>query len=162
MSRKLTLFAKIKLVFKEQLLQGATPRGLALTLAMAFAIGVLPILGSTTLLCALAAWKFKLNQPLIQILNYLFYPLQLIFLPGFLSLGQFLFRAPQLQLAPQDIFDQFSKDALKFISDYTLAGVHAVVAWALLVPAVAYLVFRMAFPFLVRLQKMKKTENETN
>lgn len=54
-----------------QLKQGATPEKLALTVALGFVLGVFPILGSATLLCGLAAWALRLNQPVIQIVNYL-------------------------------------------------------------------------------------------
>src|SRR3546814_7024009 len=56
-----------------QLRQGITPERIALTLALASIISVFPILCSTTLLCALVAAWLRLNQPLIQLANYLFY-----------------------------------------------------------------------------------------
>src|SRR3546814_7810456 len=52
-----------------QLRQGITPERIALTLALASIISVFPILGSTTLLCALVAAWLRLNQPLIQLAN---------------------------------------------------------------------------------------------
>eukprot|EP01034_Spumella_vulgaris_P003768 gene3768-4823_t len=58
-----------------QLRQGITPEKIALTAALGAVIAVFPILGSTTVLCGLVAWGLRLNQPIIQLVNYLCYPL---------------------------------------------------------------------------------------
>ena len=50
-----------------QLKQGTTPEKIALTIGLGVALGVFPILGSTTALCLAAAALLKLNQPVIQI-----------------------------------------------------------------------------------------------
>lgn len=49
--------------------QGVTPEKIALSLALGVALGVFPVLGSTTALCALAALVLRLNLPAIQIVN---------------------------------------------------------------------------------------------
>lgn len=63
--------------------QGITPEKIALSLAIGIVLGVFPVLGSTTLLCAAAAMVFRLNLPAIQLVNYIVYPLQLaLFVPA--------------------------------------------------------------------------------
>ena len=70
---------------------GLTPRQLSLTLCLGTALGVMPLLWGTTLLCALVAARLKLNQAAMQAVNYCCYPLQLaLFLP-FCRLGELLF-----------------------------------------------------------------------
>lgn len=56
---------------------GISPERLALTLALGFAIGCLPIVGLPTALCAVVAIRFGLNVPVIQIANYVAMPFQL-------------------------------------------------------------------------------------
>lgn len=70
---------------------GLTPRKLALTLCLGTAVGVMPLLWGTTILCALCAVKLKLNQGAVQAVNYFCYPLQLALLLPFCRLGEFLF-----------------------------------------------------------------------
>jgi uncharacterized protein (DUF2062 family) len=70
---------------------GLTPRRLALTLALGFAIGCLPVLGVTTALCLLVAVVLRLNMPAIQAANYAAMPLQLILIVPFVRLGGWLF-----------------------------------------------------------------------
>jgi uncharacterized protein (DUF2062 family) len=57
--------------------QGISPRRLAVTLALGFALGCIPVVGLPTLLCAGIALAFRLNQPAIQAANYAAMPLQL-------------------------------------------------------------------------------------
>ena len=76
-----------------QLKQGITPQQIALTLALGAVLGIFPILGATTALCALAGVWLRLNQPLIQLVNYLVYPLQLALLIPLYRAGERLFGA---------------------------------------------------------------------
>src|SRR5471032_1986618 len=77
-----------------QLTQGVTPQKIALTVALGINLAMFPILGSTTLLCAAFAFWFKLNQPIIQLVNWPAYPLQFAMLLPFVRLGEWLLRAP--------------------------------------------------------------------
>ena len=69
------------------LMQGISPRRLAVTLALGFVLGCIPILGIPTGLCVLVALAFRLNQPAIQLANYLAMPFQLALLVPFVRLG---------------------------------------------------------------------------
>ena len=81
--------------------QGISPRRLALTLALGFAIGCIPVVGVPTLLCAGLALFLGLNQPAIQAANYAAMPLQLILVVPFMRLGRWMlgFSPAQLQLS---------------------------------------------------------------
>ena len=79
---------------------GMSPRRLALTLALGFAIGCLPVFGIPTALCMLVAVALRLNMPAIQAANYAAMPLQLILILPFIRLGGRLFSSqPQPTLA---------------------------------------------------------------
>ena len=70
--------------------QGISPRRLALTLALGFAIGCFPVVGITTALCALLALALKLNLPAIEAANYLVMPLQFVLIVPFVRMGGWL------------------------------------------------------------------------
>lgn len=70
---------------------GMTPRKLALTLCLGAALGVLPLLWGTSLLCLLLAHLLRLNHVALQSVNYLLFPLQLALLVPFFKLGAWLF-----------------------------------------------------------------------
>ncbi len=69
------------------LVQGISPRRLALTLSVGFVLGCIPVVGIPTGLCALVALAFRLNQPAIQAANYAAMPFQIALIVPFLRLG---------------------------------------------------------------------------
>jgi len=71
--------------------QGISPERLALTLALGFAIGCLPVIGIPTALCLVVALGLRLNVPAIQAANYAAMPLQLALIFPFVRLGGWLF-----------------------------------------------------------------------
>jgi uncharacterized protein (DUF2062 family) len=71
--------------------QGISPRRLALTLALGFTIGCVPVLGAPTLVCAALAMALGLNLPAIQAANYAAMPFQVVLIVPFLRLGGRLF-----------------------------------------------------------------------
>jgi len=71
--------------------QGISPRRLALTLALGFAIGCIPVVGVTTAMCLLVASCLRLNFPAIQAANWAAMPLQVALIVPFVRLGGRLF-----------------------------------------------------------------------
>ena len=123
------------------LTQGITPEKIALSLAFGIVLGIFPVLGSTTILCAAAALIFRLNLPAIQLVNYLIYPLQLFFLLPFIRLGEMLFRAAPLQLSLAQMLAMARADLPHAVSTLWLAGVHAMSAWLLIGPPAILLLY---------------------
>ena len=70
--------------------QGTAPRRLAITLALGFAVGCVPVVGAPTLLCAALALALRLNLPAIQAANYAAMPFQLALMLPFVRLGGYL------------------------------------------------------------------------
>jgi uncharacterized protein (DUF2062 family) len=100
----------------EWLRQGLSPPRLAFTLALGFAIGCIPLVGTTTVVCAALALAFRLNMPAIQAANYAAMPLQLILIVPFVRLGRWVFAfGPQqasaaeklLHASPWEVVSQF-------------------------------------------------------
>ena len=123
------------------LTQGITPEKIALSLAFGIVLGVFPVLGSTTILCAAAALIFRLNLPSIQLVNYLVYPLQLFFLLPFIRLGEMLFRAAPLRLSLTQMLSMVRADLRHAVATLWLAAVHAMSAWLLIGPLAILLLY---------------------
>lgn len=136
----------------ELLRQGVTPEKLAFSIALGVTLGVFPVIGTTTALCALAAVLLRLNLPAIQIANYVVYPAQFALLLPFFRLGEWVFHSRHLPLSgPQlsAIFRASLSNALGFLGT-TLW--HAAVAWLLLAPFAVALFY---FPLLGVLRHVK-------
>ena len=133
------------------MIQGITPEKIALNLAFGIVLGVFPMLGSTTVLRAVAALIFRLNLPAIQLVNYLVYPLQFLLLIPFLRLGETLFHAAPLQLSVAEMLSMAHADLRHAIATFWLAGLHAMSAWLLIGPAAIWL---LHFPLSRALRKI--------
>jgi uncharacterized protein (DUF2062 family) len=83
---------------KRLLIQGVTPRKVALSLACGATFGLFPIMGSTTLLCTFVAALLGLNLPMIQTVNLMLYPAQLALIVPFIRAGQFLLHSDRTRL----------------------------------------------------------------
>ena len=128
------------------LTQGITPEKIALSLAFGIVLGIFPVLGSTTVLCAVAALIFQLNLPAIQLVNYLIYPLQLFLLVPFIRIGEKLFRVAPLQLSVTQILAMVRADLPHAISTLWLAEMHAMAVWLLIAsPAVLLIYFLLSW-----------------
>ena len=125
--------------------QGISPRRLALTLALGFAVGCIPVVGVPTLLCAGLALALRLNVPAMQAANYAAMPLQLVLIVPFVRLGRWLVRA---QAAPlPDARAVLHLHAMHLATWMGGLAGQALLAWLLVaVPAVA-----MMTPALTRM-----------
>ncbi len=123
------------------LTQGITPEKIALSLAFGIALGVFPVLGSTSILCAAAAVAFRLNLPAIQLINWVIYPVQLFLLLPFIRLGEKLFHAPHLQLSLTQMLALARASLPRSIALLWRTGLHAVVAWLLIGPLVILILY---------------------
>lgn len=83
--------------------QGISPERLALTLALGFAIGCLPMVGIPTAICLVIAMGLRLNVPAIQAANYAAMPLQVILILPFLRLGGWMFSSGNHTLIDQGL-----------------------------------------------------------
>lgn len=129
--------------FVELLKQGVSPEKIALTVALGISIGVIPVIGSTTMLCTLAAVTLRLNLPGILLVNGVVYPLQLTLLVPFLRAGAWIFHVDGPKLSIGQIFHLIRSDVWHAIATLWVATMHALVAWVIAgcaTSAVAYLV----------------------
>lgn len=69
-------------------LLGVPPATVCLSIGLALLIGVFPVYGCPTLLCAAAAVVLRLNLPAMQLVNVLTSPLQLILIEPFRRVGE--------------------------------------------------------------------------
>ena len=136
--------------------QGVSPQKLALTLALGFAIGCIPVIGIPTVLCAALALGLRLNLPAIQAANYAAMPLQLFLIVPFVRMGGWLFAEPKqtvnassmLHMAPMSLVSQMG----------WLTG-QALLAWMLVAgPAVALMTLTLT-GMLRRIPALAEAEN---
>ncbi len=132
-----------------QLRQGISPRELSLSLALGTGFGIYPLLGASTPLCLVAGLWLRLNQPVIQLVNYLVYPLQLLLLIPFLRAGEWLWRAPPVPIIDvMALVGRFEADPRQFLIDYGLVGLYGLSVWLLLLAPTAVLIYTLSHRLL--------------
>jgi uncharacterized protein (DUF2062 family) len=115
--------SKIVEPLRTQLTQGVSPSRLAAALALGAVLGVFPVLGTTTLLSALAAATLRLNQPAIQVSNYVAYPLQLALYLPFFRAGAALFGGPPVTFTLSQVQAELAADVGGTVVRYVGAAI---------------------------------------
>jgi uncharacterized protein (DUF2062 family) len=136
--------------FVDLLKQGISPEKIALTIALGISLGLIPMLGTTTTLCTLAALALRLNLPAIMVVNAAVYPLQIAFLIPFLRAGAWLFRVQSPQLTIGQIFQMIRASVWHTILALFTATMHALVVWLIASCAVGGLVYLLTVTLLRR------------
>lgn len=147
------LYRKIVLPLLDLLRQGVTPEKLSLSIALGIVIGVFPMLGATTLLCAAAAFALRLNLPAIQLVNYLIYPVQLILFLPFLEAGSRIVGARPIALSLSEIFAMMKSDLWGLIKILWTASLGAMLLWLILAPMAGAAIYFTLVPVLRGLRR---------
>jgi uncharacterized protein (DUF2062 family) len=134
--------------FIELLRQGMSPEKLALTIALGFFLGTIPVLGSTTILCTVAALALRLNLPAIQIVNSFAYPFQLILLIPFYRMGASIFGSDASSISLSGVVSLIREGVLHAIETLWVVTIHAVVAWLVLGAVFAVALYSLLLPLM--------------
>ena len=143
---------KLRTTFVSFFSQGISPQKLSLAIAIGFCIGIIPILGATTLLCTGIALVFRLNMPLIQAVNYVVYPLQLLLFIPFLKAGTFI-SGQQFNYSLTEIQYLIQHDLWNSILKLMYANVFGFLIWLISTPILFAFIY---FPFYFTLKGLEK------
>jgi uncharacterized protein (DUF2062 family) len=117
-----------------QLTQGVTPQKVSLSIAIGSALALFPILGTTTGLGILAGVVLRLNQPVLQAINALCYPIYLPLIVVFIRLGEKVSGAPASGIDFTAMLSTFSHHPGDFFREFGATALHAVLGWAVVAP----------------------------
>lgn len=109
---------------------------MALSAAVGTACSLVPFFGFTTLLnLGVGAW-LRLNQPVMQILNQLLGPVQLVLIVAYVRCGEKIWGAAPVPISVSILTKAFKDDPWAFLRRFGWTGVHAATAWAFSVPLI--------------------------
>jgi uncharacterized protein (DUF2062 family) len=126
---------------KDLLISGITPHQLSLAITLGVIIGVIPFLGTTTIILAVIALAFDLNMVIVQLTNYVVYPLQLILYIPFIKLGKYIGNRPSI--SPSQVFATIKANWLSGFEKLWDIQLWAILSWALISIPVSYLLYRL-------------------
>lgn len=142
------LISPIQMLIK----QGITANKLAITISLGICVGLFPIIGCTTIICTILAIYFRLNMVIIQVINYLMYPLQLITIVPFILLGNVVLGVDN----PVDLSNfihLFKEDLVNSLVLFKEALIAALIGWLIAMPLFGLITYGMAYFFLQKLVK---------
>jgi uncharacterized protein (DUF2062 family) len=136
---------------------GASPEKLAWSLAIGLAIGINPLLGTTTVLALAAAFVFRLNVAASQLSNHIVYPLQLLLVIPFIHIGTRVFHTAPLPLSAKNMLAEARTSPFALLRQIWLWERHALAVWAvfaaILVPVIALSFTPLLKKLLVRVER---------
>jgi uncharacterized protein (DUF2062 family) len=145
---------RVVLPILAQLKQGITPDKIAATLALGTACSLFPFLGFTTLLNVGAGLALRLNHPILQTINQLLGPVQLVLILVYVRLGETIWRATGDRFTVREMLSTFRDASFgEFLQRFGWAGAHALTAWMLTTPLLVGAVYFGLRPLLRRAQK---------
>jgi uncharacterized protein (DUF2062 family) len=145
------IYRRLVLPILALLRMGATPQRLAWSIAVGAAIGVNPLVGTTTLLCFMVAFAFRLNVVAAQIANHVVFPLELILIVPFIRLSSRVFRSARMPLSTGSLLEHARHAPLTLLRQVWLWEWHAFVLWLLFAVALVPLAALALRPLLDRL-----------
>jgi len=136
------------------LTQDITPEKIALSLAFGIMLGVFPVLGTTSLLCLIAALVFRLNLAAVQLVNFLVYPLWFALLIPFVRVGERLFGVSPLAMTGSQMLALAHANFLHSVGVLWLTALRAAAAWLLVGPVGIIVLYVILVPMIRRLARL--------
>ena len=130
--------------------QGISPDRLALCVAIGAVVGNIPILGVSSIACALIALIFRLNLPAIQMVQAAMAPTQVLLIIPFVRAGEWLMGAPRQAVSIKAGFELMSLGVWHAVFVLRDAILHAGFAWLLVAPFAVLLIYRLLIPVFTR------------
>ena len=133
--------------------QGISPEKMALALAIGITIGIVPLLGITTLLCTLIAFWLRLNMAFLQLVNYMVYPMQLLLYIPFLRIGAGFFSKEKFNYSLEDITNMLTNDPMGTIGKFFVVNLCGLLLWLIIAPVVfgvSYFIGRVVFKSMAK------------
>jgi uncharacterized protein (DUF2062 family) len=125
--------------------QGTTPRKLALSFATGAVMGIFPVWGTTTILCFGLSILFRLNIAVMQLVNYLMIPLQLLLVIPFIKAGSYVFSLPPFPYTAGQLVDLFKDNFWLALKESGFAVVTGVGVWMIIAIPFFFLIFYATF-----------------
>jgi len=153
--------SNLKNFMRDLLKQGMSPDKIALSVALGGVLGIFPIPGLSTALCALLAMTLRLNHAMIQAVNYAVYPLQLLLVGVYIAIGNQWFGGSGSVASFNSLAGLMRHDLWSGLLALKQLGLYAVVVWLVTSPLLAIAVYFLSRLVAVKIQGALNHAKET-
>jgi uncharacterized protein (DUF2062 family) len=112
--------------------QGVTPEKLSLSVALGITLGIIPLLGIITIVCAFLAIHFRLNAAVMILFSNLVYPIQIALYVPFIRLGEYTFDIPSIPFSISAVLASIRHDWVEAVNRFGLANLLGLFSWAII------------------------------
>jgi uncharacterized protein (DUF2062 family) len=121
---------------------------LALSIAIGIIGGAFPVLGLASYICLMLTLTLKQNILIVQVVNWLVYPIQILLLIPFMKLGNSIFSSTEITITIHQVVVAFQSGIMSGIKLIGIISLYGVIAWAVIaVPTTFILYFLFLFLF---------------
>lgn len=143
------------------LTQGVTPAKVAQTLGVCAVCSLFPFFGATSLLNLVVGLALRMNQPIMQAMNQLLGPVQVLMILVYVRLGEWMWGASASSFTVAEVLRVFREEPFtEFLSRFGLAGWYAFTAWLITAPLLFAVVTFPLRPLLLRLGRRLAKEEQ--
>lgn len=143
---------KLRGALHAALASGTSPEKLALGVALGVTCGLFPVFGTTTLLTFLVGIAFRANAVLVQVFNYLMYPVYFPVAAAFIVAGAWLFGADgSVDYSMAGMRAVFAQGWQAVFRELGVTLLHAVLVWLMVAPLLVLVVRKAMLPLARRL-----------
>lgn len=139
----------------EYLSRGLCPKALALTITLAFILGIFPFYGVTTFLMLFVANRLRLNTAVMISTGYLFTPLIFVFWIPFIRLGQWLTFHGDPKVSLEGLKTAKEVGGFQVLTEFSELIFYGIIGWIWMFPIALGLIY---FPLLFLLKRFQKKQ----
>jgi uncharacterized protein (DUF2062 family) len=146
------MYRRLVLPILALLRMGATPQRLAWSIAVGIAVGLNPLVGTTTALCLALSFALRLNIVAAQIANHAMFPFELALVIPFIRLGSRVFRTSAMPISKAVFLQEARSSPIALVRLVWIWEWHALLVWLFLAAVAVPLIALTLIPLLVRVQ----------
>lgn len=156
----MSIFTKLKTVIFDQVKQGVSPEKITQSIVFGIFIGCFPLIGLTTFLGFIFGYILKLNHIILQTVNYLMYPVQILLIPIYIKLISSVFEVGDVPIRPDLIVKLFVETPIEAIKIYAWVGLYSVLLWSLLTLVLNFVSIKLLLPIVIKFIRKPNSKNQ--
>ncbi len=124
--------------------QGITPERLALSISLGITVGIIPLIGVTTIIISAAVFSLRLNFAAAQLVHYVVHPIQIALFIPFIKLGEIFHSEALLPGSFLNLLGQAKADLWGTIHDFWVANLSALGIWTIIALPMGIILYRVS------------------
>lgn len=139
--------------------EGISSEALALSISIGIIGGAFPLIGFASYICLFLTLAFKQNIIIVQAVNWLSYPIQIILLIPFMKLGNTILGSSDMTITIHQIIVAFQSGMMHGVKLIGIFSLYGVIAWAVIALPTFLIVYSI---LLLLFRNIKRIKFRTN